>query len=76
MLASKYDELDARIPMISDYQRLGRYTFTLKELLESEGATLMTLNWNMITVTPLHFVQSLSGMGFIFEDDRIGHLKG
>ena len=74
MAASKYDELDDRIPMIKELQKLAKFAFTYKEGLEGEGEVLMQLNWNLNVITPLHFVQSLVGMGVIFENDKIGEL--
>jgi len=72
LLASKYDELDDHIPMVRDFQKLSRYLFTHKECLIEEEAILTGLNWSLMSITSMHFLQSLLGMGVVFEDDRQG----
>ncbi|CDW90074.1 UNKNOWN [Stylonychia lemnae] len=71
LLASKYDELDDRIPMIRDFQKLARYEFAYKECKDEEELVLNQLNWNLQFLTPVHSIQSLQSLGIVFEDDRI-----
>ena len=33
------------------------------------------MNWNLISITPLHFLNLLTGMGIIFENDKLGNRK-
>ena len=40
LLASKFDELDDRIPMIRDFQKLSRYEFAYKECKDEEELVL------------------------------------
>lgn len=56
LLASKYDELDDRIPLIRDLQKLSKFQFSYKECSDEESAILMELEWNLVAITPLHFV--------------------
>jgi hypothetical protein len=40
LIASKYDELDDRIPFIKDLQKLSRYEFSYKDCQDEEDAIL------------------------------------
>lgn len=62
LLASKYDELDDRIPFIIDLTRVLKNVATLKhsEVLKMESKLLFAFDWDLMIITPLHFVYSLS----------------
>jgi hypothetical protein len=43
LLASKFDELDDRIPLIREIQKLARYEFSYKECCDEEESILRAL---------------------------------
>jgi Cyclin, N-terminal domain len=69
LLAAKYDELDDRIPLIREIQKLARYEFSYKDCKAEEEVVLFALDWSLIVVTPLHLIQTLLSMGVVFEDE-------
>lgn len=79
LLAAKYDELDENIPLIRDLQRhYGRlltgagasdHTPTFEEVIECERNLMRFFNWNLMFVTPTHFVKTLLANGVVFEND-------
>ena len=66
MLASKFDELDDRIPLIREIQKLAKFEFSYKECKLEEEVVLNQLNWNLNVITPMHALSSIVGMGIIF----------
>lgn len=74
LLASKQDELDDRIPLIREIQKLARYEFAYKDCRAEEEILLKELDWKLSVITPLHILQSLLGMGILFENDKV-HLE-
>lgn len=70
LIASKQDELDDRIPLIREIQKLARYEFAYKDCKDEEGQLLMDLNWNLQLVCPVHPLKILLSQGIVFEDDR------
>ena len=62
LIASKFDELDDNIPMVRDFQRATKFVFSYTQIISSE-ADLLTkvLKWDLMVLTPLHFVYSLMG---------------
>lgn len=68
--SAKYDELDDNIPMIKDFQRITRGAFSWEEVVGCEADLLSRLNWNLVVLTPLHFMYSCLGMGIVSEIDR------
>lgn len=72
MVAAKYDEIDYKIPMIKELQKLTRYKYSYKECLDEEGAIIMALDWHMHVITPEHIIQALLSVGVVFENDRVG----
>lgn len=71
LLASKQDELDDRIPLIREIQKLARYEFPYKDCKAEEEILLKELDWKLSVITPLHILQSLLGMGILFENDKV-----
>lgn len=53
LLASKQDELDDRIPLIRDIQKLARFEFAYRDCKNEEEAVLKALNWSLCVITPL-----------------------
>ena len=57
-LASKYDELDERIPFVNDIlyvYALFLGNKTLNDVINLERKILFALNFDLMVVTPLHF---------------------
>lgn len=73
VLASKYDEIDRRIPYYRQVMAVSKRAaiYTLKEFHQvEEFFVLCILNWNFRVLTTLHFTHSLVCQGILFEDDR------
>lgn len=71
LVASKQDELDDRIPLIREIQKLARYEFSYRECQVEEEKVLRDLNFNVQLMSPLNILEALIGMGVIFEDDKV-----
>ena len=75
LLASKYDELDDNIPPLKDFLRSCKSRsasfFEYDDVIAYEGCLLRRLNWDLMVITPLHFIHSLAGMGVVFDTDRL-----
>ena len=74
-IASKYDELDDNIPPVKDFLRASKSraaaAFEYSDVVAHEATLLRRLEWDLMVLTPLHFVHSLAGMGVLFESDRL-----
>ena len=78
LLASKYDELDDKIPFINDMIYSLQKVMSLKhnEVLKLEGKLLHIFHWDLMILTPLHFVYSYLAQGIIFtESDSLKIIK-
>lgn len=71
LIASKYDELDDKIPLIRDFQRATKSYYTESAIKQCELFLLQLFSWKLVIITPIHFTASLLGMGVVFTDDRI-----
>ena len=73
LIASKYDELDDNIPPVKDFLRASKSraaaAFEYSDVVAHEATLLRRLEWDLMILTPLHFVHSLAGMGVLFESD-------
>jgi hypothetical protein len=76
LVASKYDELDEKIPLISHLIR--HYTkilhssdmpLTFEEIVESERLVMTFFKWDLMILIPTHFVMSLLANGIVFENE-------
>eukprot|EP00347_Sterkiella_histriomuscorum_P015658 403356188 len=69
LLASKYDELDDKIPFIIDLSKVLKKVVNINhsEVLRLETEILFSFNFELMIVTPLHFVQSILSQGCVFE---------
>jgi hypothetical protein len=58
LLASKFDELDDRIPLIRDLQKIcaRQRVIGYDEVIKAEVMVLSFFNWELFRLTPLHFV--------------------
>lgn len=73
MLASKYDEIDKKIPFYKEFikasSRAAKYT--VKEYHKAEDFFVKeVLLWRFHTITSLHFTYCLTTQGILFEDDE------
>ena len=73
LIASKYDELDDNIPPVKDFLRAAKSraaaAFEYSDVITHEADLLRRLKWDLMVLTPLHFVHSLAGMGVLFDSD-------
>lgn len=76
MVASKYDELDENIPLISDLQRimssslsLNEQTPTFTDIVECERAVMRYFDWDLMMLMPSHFVKNMLSNGVLFENE-------
>ena len=74
--ASKYDEMDENIPLISDlikyYKRMlpeGDPIPTYNQVIEAERAFLEIFDWDLMIVIPTYFIKSLLSNGIVFENE-------
>lgn len=73
ILASKYDEIDKRIPYYSEVIKASSRAaiFSLNDFHKAEEFFIKSvLNWDFRIVTTLHFTYSLISQGILFEDDK------
>ena len=56
MVAAKYDELDDKIPLIRELQKLAKFQYQYRECSDEEGAIIVALNWNLHVITPEHIL--------------------
>ena len=76
LIASKYDELDERIPLICylirHYSRSltdSEIPPTLEEVVEAERLLMNFFKWDLMILIPTHFVKSLLANGVVFENE-------
>ncbi|CAI2359844.1 unnamed protein product [Moneuplotes crassus] len=71
LLSSKYIELDDSIPFISHFRKLGLDSYNEDIFIKSESVLLKALNWEMMVVTPLHYLECILNYCALFGDDKI-----
>ena len=89
LLASKFDEIDDNIPLISEFTRAhsiikdrleaefvgtsakARVSLTFANISKCELSLLNILNWNLNTLTPLHFVHNYVYQGIVYSNDTL-----
>jgi hypothetical protein len=80
LFAAKIEETDDiqgtsdRIPhcmMLKELRKAARFQYSREDYLREEGPTFEVLSWRMMSLTPLHFLQSFMSMGLLYEDDRV-----
>jgi hypothetical protein len=70
MLASKYDELDDKIPYIRDFRNVSsRANFTWDQVVNCETHIVKSLNWDLMALTPENFSTTLLTFGLVFSDE-------
>ena len=75
-IASKFDELDNNIPFLKDFIKAAKFMFKYDEIIQEEKRLCEKFDWQLLVVSPLHFVYSLLSMGVVFEDDKYKNEKG
>lgn len=68
LLASKYDELDDKIPYWNQVCR-GKYTW--HEFVAVESRIVHALDWDLMVISPENFTTALLSFGIVFSDDPI-----
>jgi len=80
MIAAKIEETDDiqgtsdRIPhcmMIKELRKAAKFQFSKEDYLREEGPTFNALKWNLMCITPFHFLHSLTSMGLLYDDDKV-----
>jgi len=70
MVASKYDELDDKIPYIRDFWAISsRANFSWDQMVRCENKILNWLNWDLMVISPENFTSALLSFGILFSDE-------
>lgn len=73
MLASKYNEIDCKIPFYKEIKKASSRADVYTEQqfhIAEEFIIKSVLNWELISLTSLHFTQWFLYQGILFEDDK------
>ncbi len=72
MIASKYDELDDKIPYIRDFRTVSsRACFTWDQVVNCESRIFNWLDWDLMVISPENFTTAILSFGIAFSDDAI-----
>ena len=75
LLASKFNEVDENIPLISDliktHASLSIYELSSEALLQTEIELVSLLEWDLDVIIPLHFINNLVQQGIVFSNDLV-----
>jgi len=69
MLAAKFEELDMNIPMVFDVQLANKFKVTYHQLKGIENELLLLLDFDLMVLTPLHFLNQLHASGLVISSD-------
>ena len=75
LIASKYEEIDTRVPFIDELLELANHAFTIECVHQMEVLILNQLRWSVSMVTPVHFVKNLLYRGMLTGSDTIKGLQ-
>lgn len=75
MLAAKFEELDMNIPMNIDLQIANKFKITYQQLKGVEQELLLILDFDLMALTPLHFLRQLVASGLLMSSDSKGSGK-
>lgn len=75
MLAAKFDELDINIPFIMEMQRASGFKIGYDQFVFYEAELLLYLNWDLMKITPHHFLNALLNTGVVCTDDSLSDAK-
>jgi len=71
LLASKYDELDDKIPYIKDFRKVSsRSNFTWDQVVHCESKVAHWLDWDLMVISPENFTTTLLTFGVFFSDEE------
>lgn len=71
LLASKFYEIDDNLILSDDIQRKVDKKVTYEDLTRAELQVLDKLEWNLLRVMPLDFVQAFTRLGQVQNDDVV-----
>lgn len=72
LLASKYDELDDKIPYIRDFRHVSsKANFSWGEVTRCENFIVKALKWDLMVISPENFTTALLSYGIVFSDDKL-----
>ena len=69
LLAAKFEELDMNIPLIVDLQMANKFKISYEMLKGMESELLTLLNFDLMALTPHHFLTQLFASGIVFSCD-------
>lgn len=69
LLAAKFEELDMKIPLIQDLQVMSKFKLSYHQLRGVQAELLTLLDFDLMALTPFHFVQQLFATGLILSND-------
>jgi len=70
ILGAKFEELDMKIPLIVDLQVLSKFKLNYHSLKAIESELLMILDFDLMALTPQHFLSQLFLSGVVFSSDN------
>lgn len=69
LLAAKFEELDMNIPMLADFQIASKFKISYHQLKGIESELLTILDFDLMALTPLHFLNQLNASGILLSSD-------
>ena len=69
LLAAKFEELDMKIPLIQDLQVTSKFRLSYHQLRGVQAELLTLLDFDLMALTPFHFVSQLFATGLIMSND-------
>lgn len=69
LLASKFEEHDSKTPMLTDLQAASRYRLSYEQLVGVQSELLSLLDFDLMALTPQHFLSQLFATGLIASID-------
>lgn len=69
LLAAKFEELDMNIPMVFDFQLASKFRLSYHAIKGVESELLLLLDFDLMALTPLHFLNAIHASGFLTSND-------
>jgi len=75
LAAAKHEEMESKAPSVPDLNYCCKNIYTAQIICKMEVLLLNILNWELMLLTPRHFLQTFFGRGAssIYPDDLIGN---
>lgn len=70
-LALKFQGVEEELPPMAEFWELGNRMYSHDDISDAEATIFQKLNWRLIMVTPLHFLQHYMNQTVLFADDRL-----